>query len=90
MSKVVISNAATGETIERDMTPEEQAAFDAQEAAWDADAGARSQAQVDTERRNAYEQESDPLFFKWQRGEATEQEWRAKVAEIQARYPNPA
>lgn len=35
----------------------------------------------------AYRNESDPLFFKWQRGEATEQNWKDKVAEIQARYP---
>jgi hypothetical protein len=38
-------------------------------------------------RSNAYRNESDPLFFKWQRGEGTEQEWKNKVAEIQARYP---
>jgi hypothetical protein len=35
----------------------------------------------------AYREESDPIFFKWQRGEATEQEWLDKVAEIKARYP---
>jgi hypothetical protein len=38
-------------------------------------------------RANDYRNESDPLFFKWQRGEATEQEWLNKVAEIKARYP---
>ena len=36
-------------------------------------------------RRVAYQQEADPLFFKWQRGEATQAEWLAKVAEIKAR-----
>jgi hypothetical protein len=35
----------------------------------------------------AYRNESDPVFFKWQRGEATEQEWKDAVAAIQARYP---
>lgn len=35
----------------------------------------------------AYRNESDPLFFKWQRGEGAEQDWKDKVAEIQARYP---
>lgn len=40
-------------------------------------------------RRQAYTLESDPLFFQWQRGEATEQAWKDKVAEIQARYPEP-
>lgn len=38
-------------------------------------------------RHDAYIQESDPIFFKWQRGEATEQEWKNKVEEIKQRYP---
>jgi hypothetical protein len=38
-------------------------------------------------RRAAYITEADPLFFKAQRGEATIEEWQAKVAEIKARYP---
>lgn len=38
-------------------------------------------------RADAYKLEADPLFFKAQRGEATQQEWLDKVAEIQARYP---
>lgn len=33
-----------------------------------------------------YRNESDPIFFKWQRGEATEQEWLDKVAEIKQRW----
>lgn len=33
-----------------------------------------------------YRNESDPLFFKWQRGEGTQQVWLDKVAEIKARY----
>jgi len=44
---------------------------------------------VDEARRTAYQAESDPLFFQWQRGETTEQAWKDKVAEIQARYPEP-
>lgn len=40
-------------------------------------------------RAQAYRAESDPLFFKAQRGEATMDEWTAKVAEIKDRYPNP-
>jgi hypothetical protein len=36
-------------------------------------------------RQSAYQQESDPLFFKWRRGEATEQEWLDKIAEIKSR-----
>jgi len=38
-------------------------------------------------RRNAYIAEADPLFFKWQAGEATEAEWKAKRDEIKARFP---
>jgi hypothetical protein len=40
-------------------------------------------------RQFAYSQEADPLFFMAQRGEATMEEWTAKVAEIKARYPYP-
>lgn len=38
-------------------------------------------------RRDAYAAEADPLFFKAQRGEATMEEWMAKVEEIKARFP---
>ena len=44
-------------------------------------------AQVEAQRAEAYRTESDPLFFKSQRGEATQQEWLDKVAEIKVRYP---
>ena len=38
-------------------------------------------------RNKAYIKESDPIYFKWQRGETTEQKWLDKVAEIKTRYP---
>jgi hypothetical protein len=41
-------------------------------------------------RAAAYKAESDPLFFKAQRGEATLEEWQAKVAEIKACFPYPS
>ena len=41
-------------------------------------------------RAAAYASEADPLFFKAQRGEATIEEWQAKVAEIRSRYPYPS
>ena len=45
-------------------------------------------ARIATEnRRSAYISEADPLFFKAQRGEATMEEWQAKVAEIKTRFP---
>lgn len=42
----------------------------------------------DAKRAQAYQDESDPIFFKGQRGEATHQEWLDKVAEIKSRYPD--
>lgn len=41
-------------------------------------------------RANAYRNEADPLFFKSQLGEATDEEWKAKREEIKTRYPYPA
>lgn len=46
-------------------------------------------AQAEANRAEAYRTESDPLFFKWQRGSATEQEWLDAVAAIKARYLDP-
>jgi len=60
------------------------------DAAWPAVQQAQAEAEVDALRHTAYVAESDPLFFQWQRGEATEQDWLDKVAEIQARYPDPS
>ena len=43
---------------------------------------------VSDQRQRAFQQEADPLFFKWQRGEATEQEWLGKVQQIRERFPD--
>lgn len=43
--------------------------------------------EAERERKAAYAAEADPLFFKAQRGEATLEEWQAKIAEIKARFP---
>jgi len=48
---------------------------------------AKKSAEAEANRRNAYTLEADPLFFKAHRGEATMQEWEAKVAEIKERFP---
>lgn len=40
-------------------------------------------------RMEAYRDESDPLFFDWQRGEITKETWLARVTEIKTRYPKP-
>ena len=44
---------------------------------------------VEQLRLAAYQSEADPLFFKWQAGEATEEEWIAKRTEIAERFPYP-
>lgn len=43
--------------------------------------------QTEALRRAAYAREADPLFFKAQRGEATIEQWYAKLAEIKVRHP---
>lgn len=45
-------------------------------------------AAVTASRSAAYRIEADPLFFKSERGEATRDDWLAKVEEIRARYPD--
>lgn len=40
-------------------------------------------------RMEAYRNESDPIFFDYQRGIKTKEEWELKVAEIKSRYPKP-
>jgi hypothetical protein len=41
-------------------------------------------------RQKAYRDESDPLFFRYQRGDATREEWLDKIQEIKNRYPYSA
>lgn len=38
-------------------------------------------------RKQAYQEESDPLFFEYQRGDIEKSEWLAKVQEIKDRFP---
>jgi hypothetical protein len=42
--------------------------------------------QIEMQRKVAYQNESDPLFFKAQRGEISLSDWLAKVEEIKQRY----
>lgn len=63
-----------------------QAELDAQ---WPQVQYANQCAQVEAARLVAYEQQSDPVFFKWQRGDATEIEWREAVAKVKAENPYP-
>ena len=58
--------------------------------AYNADQIAAFNTEQSNKRHATYVLESDPIFFKSQRGEATHQEWLDKIAEIDARYPYEA
>jgi hypothetical protein len=45
---------------------------------------------VEVARAEAYRETSDPLFFEWQRGDATEAEWLAAVEAVKTAHPYPA
>ena len=81
-----IINAITGEVTTVELTAAEVAEREAYER--DVLPGEIRKA-IEAERAAAYRSEADPLFFKAQRGEATTDEWTAKVAEIKARFPYP-
>ena len=59
------------------------------DAAWTQVQYEHAYAQVEDARRAAYEQTSDPLFFKWQRGTGTEQEWLDAVQTVKDAHPYP-
>lgn len=44
---------------------------------------------VESLRKAAYREETDPIFFSYQRGEATEQEWLDAVQAVKEQYPYP-
>jgi hypothetical protein len=46
-------------------------------------------AQVEQARHAAYVTDADPLFFKWQRGTGTEQEWLDSVQAVEDAHPYP-
>jgi hypothetical protein len=45
--------------------------------------------EVEEARRYAYQNTADPLFFSWQRGENTEQEWLDAVQAVKDAHPYP-
>lgn len=57
------------------------------EAVWPAVRAARANDAARRNRLAAFRDEADPLFFGWQRGENSEQEWLDKCAEIRQRFP---
>ena len=52
----------------------------------DAEIALQKDAENEQLRLEAYRNESDPLFFKYQRGEVEKKVWVDKVAEIKSRY----
>jgi len=77
-------NVVTGEQISREMTHEEIAALPGEQPVLPP-----TKSDQEARRQAAYIAEADPLFFKWQAGEATEAEWKAKRQEIRDRFPYP-
>lgn len=71
--------------IERPMTTEEKA----DRAKWAKEQPAREKAIATENRRIGYQTISDPVFFQWQRGEKTEQDWKDAIAEVEKLYPIP-
>lgn len=45
--------------------------------------------QVEQARQSAYQASADPLFFQYQRGTATEQEWLDAVQAVKDAHPYP-
>ena len=82
MERIVV-NCQTGEQAVVPLTAEEIAEIESRPPY------VPTQQEQEQNRAAAYRLEADPLFFKAQRGEATTDEWTAKVAEIKARFPYP-
>ena len=58
-------------------------------AQWAKEKPEREKAEATEARRQGYVRISDPVFFQWQRGEKTEQDWKDAIAEVEKLYPIP-
>jgi hypothetical protein len=74
------------EIIFRDTSPEEIA----EREEWAAGEHDRNMEEIRRLRQNAYQQTADPLFFKFQAGEGTKQEWLTARQEVVDANPYPA
>jgi|TARA_B100001939_G_scaffold15059_1_gene12820 hypothetical protein len=85
----IISNSVPPHTITSWDGPDPEPTQEELQAAWDAyqAEGGYAKEEAQMNRRVAYKAESDPLFYKWKRGEILKAVWTDKVAEIKARYP---
>jgi hypothetical protein len=59
------------------------------DAAWPQVQYKRAYAQVEQERQAGYVRDADPVFFQWQRGTATEEEWLDAVQAVKDAHPYP-
>lgn len=73
----VITDAVTGKQVTRELSEKEIAEL----------TKLPPKEYQETLRVKAYTLEADPLFFKWQVGEATKEQWEAKRQEIKERFP---
>lgn len=83
MKTIKTINIMTAEIESRPMTEQEISSLPQEKSMSPQEESAKR----DSTRRKAYAVESDPIFFEFQRGEKTEQEWLDKVQEIKNRYP---
>lgn len=68
---------------------EESEEFIAERADWLAGAYERERAMIEDIRRQSYIISADPLFFGWQRGDNTEQDWLDAVQAVKDANPYP-
>jgi hypothetical protein len=73
------------EIIYRELTADEIA----ERKVWEAQTFERENQFIKQQRQSAYALTSDPLFFKYQAGEATKQEWLDARAAVVEQYPYP-
>ncbi len=83
-TKVVVGSGGS-QVIE--LSQAENDLVDAEQRAWADGAEARAAEAVQVNRRQAYQAESDHLFFEEQAGEVSAGTWAAKRAEIKERFP---
>lgn len=82
--KILISRDST-QVVE--ITAEDEAVWAAQKALRDAAEPARIAEEIQMNRRSAYQEEADTLFFEEQAGEVASGTWAAKRIEIKKRFP---
>lgn len=84
-----IYNEETGENELVPYTPEQQADLDRMKKEWDDGKYDRELAECNENRKRAYQNEADPIYFQVQRGDATNDEWLSKIEEIKNKFPKP-